>query len=57
VESLIYYFLKDHYSDPFMNWAESEERKKTAELGFDPETLNPIIHECYRSFRPDEKSN
>jgi hypothetical protein len=56
VESLVYYFLKDHYSDPYMNWAESDERKKAAELGFDLESLTPIINECYRSFQEDKKS-
>jgi hypothetical protein len=56
VESLVYHFLQDHYSDPYMNWAESDERKKAAELGFDLESLTPLITECYRSFQEDKKS-
>jgi hypothetical protein len=46
-EDLIFDFLRDHYSDPYMNWAESEERKTLAELGFEIESLYPIIDECY----------
>jgi hypothetical protein len=46
-ENLAFEFLRDHYSDPYMNWAESEERKKLAELGFELESLNPVIDECY----------
>jgi hypothetical protein len=51
VENLVYHFLKDHYSDPYMNWAESGERKEAAALGFDLETLAPVIEECYRGFQ------
>jgi hypothetical protein len=46
-EDLIFDFLQDHYSDPYMNWAESEERKSLAEMGFEVESLYPIIDECY----------
>ncbi|MDR2370531.1 MAG: hypothetical protein LBD71_03545 [Treponema sp.] len=46
-EDLIFDFLRDHYSDPYMNWAESEERKSLAEMGFEVESLYPIIDECY----------
>jgi hypothetical protein len=46
-EDLIFNFLRDHYSDPYMNWAESEERKSLAEMGFEVESLYPIIDECY----------
>jgi hypothetical protein len=47
-EDLVYNFLKTHYADPYMNWAESEERAALAAYGFDLESLNPIIDECYR---------
>jgi hypothetical protein len=47
-EDIIYNFLKVHYADPLMNWAESGERKTLAEMGFELSTLNPIIDECYR---------
>jgi hypothetical protein len=46
-ENLIYGFLKDHYSDPFMDWAGSGERKTLGEMGFDLPSLNPVIDECY----------
>jgi hypothetical protein len=45
-EDLIFDFLRDHYSDPYMNWTESEERKSLAEIGFEVESLYPIIDEC-----------
>jgi hypothetical protein len=47
-ENLVYDFLKTHYADPYMNWEESEDRKKLAALGFDLESLIPVIDECYR---------
>ena len=46
-ENLIYDFLKDHYSDPFMDWAGSGERKTLEALGFGLPSLNPVIDECY----------
>jgi hypothetical protein len=47
-ENLIFKFLRDHYSDPYMNWAESEERNTLKSMGFDLESLEPIIRECFR---------
>jgi hypothetical protein len=47
-ENLVYNFLETHYSDPYMNWAESAERQELAALGFELESLNPIIDECYK---------
>jgi hypothetical protein len=47
-ESLIYNFLKNHYSDPYMNWEESEDRKTLAALGFELDSLIPVIDDCYR---------
>jgi hypothetical protein len=46
-EDLIYNFLKTHYADPYMNWAESEERAVLAGIGFELESLIPVIDECY----------
>jgi hypothetical protein len=46
-ENTIFYFLESYYDDPYMNWAESEDRKSLAELGFDLESLYPIIDECF----------
>jgi hypothetical protein len=50
-EDLIFDFLKEHYADPYMNWAESEERQALAALGFELDSLNPLIEECYRSLK------
>ncbi|MDR1175541.1 MAG: hypothetical protein LBK83_08750 [Treponema sp.] len=47
-EDLVYNFLEAHYSDPYMNWAESTDRKELAALGFELESLNSIIDECYK---------
>ncbi|MDR0601788.1 MAG: hypothetical protein LBG42_05345 [Treponema sp.] len=47
-EDLIFDFLKGHYSDPYMNWAESADRKALAEMGFELPSLYPVIDECYR---------
>ncbi|MDR2021001.1 MAG: hypothetical protein LBQ14_09580, partial [Treponema sp.] len=48
-EDLIYDFLRDHYADPYMNWKESAERAALRDLGFELESLIPIIDECYKS--------
>jgi hypothetical protein len=47
-EDLIYDFLRDHYADPYMNWEESAERKTLRDLGFELESLVPVIDECYK---------
>ncbi|MDR2402958.1 MAG: hypothetical protein LBD78_02900 [Spirochaetaceae bacterium] len=47
-EDLIFNFLKGHYSDPYMNWEKSSEKAELQELGFELESLNPIIDECFR---------
>jgi hypothetical protein len=48
-EDLIYNFLRDHYADPYMNWGESAERTALRDLGFELESLIPIIDECYKT--------
>ncbi|GHU79362.1 hypothetical protein FACS189462_4970 [Spirochaetia bacterium] len=50
-EDLVYNFLRDHYTDPYMNWAESKERAELTALGFALESLNPVIDECYKAVR------
>jgi hypothetical protein len=47
-EDLIFNFLKDHYSDPYMNWTQSSEKAELRELGFELESLDPIIDECFK---------
>jgi hypothetical protein len=47
-ENSIYRFLETHYSDPYMNWEQSEERKTLTSLGFDLDSLIPIIDECFK---------
>ncbi|MDR2069258.1 MAG: hypothetical protein LBP71_05255 [Spirochaetaceae bacterium] len=46
-EDLVYNFLKNHYSDPYMNWEESQEKKDLEKLGFTLDSIVPIIDECY----------
>jgi hypothetical protein len=46
-ENLVFNFLKSSYDDPFMNWAESEDRENLAALGFELDSLYPIIDECF----------
>jgi hypothetical protein len=48
-EDLVYNFLRDHYSDPYMNWGGSPEKTALSDLGYKLETLNPVIDECYRN--------
>jgi hypothetical protein len=47
-EDLIYNFLRDHYSDPYMDWEDSAERRDLSSMGFDLPSLNPVIDECYK---------
>jgi hypothetical protein len=49
VEDLVYSFLREHYSDPYMNWEGSEEKSSLKQLGFDLDSLNPVIDECFRN--------
>jgi hypothetical protein len=48
VEDIVYGFLRDHYSDPYMNWKSSEEKKQIESQGFVLDSLDPIIDECYK---------
>ena len=47
-ENLVYDFLKEHYDDPYMDWEGSEERKRLADHGFDLESADPVIADCYK---------
>jgi hypothetical protein len=46
---MVYNFLRDHYSDPYMDWEASADRKNLLDMGFDLPSINPVIDECYRS--------
>jgi hypothetical protein len=48
-EDLVYTFLREHYADPYMDWAGSEEKAALGQLGFELESLNPVIDECFRN--------
>ena len=48
-EDLVYNFLRDHYSDPYMDWENSPDRKNLLNMGFDLSSVNPVIDECYRA--------
>ena len=47
-EDLVYAFLKNHYSDPYMNWENSADRKKLLSMGFDLPSISRVIDECYK---------
>ena len=46
-EELVYAFLRDHYADPYMDWEGGAQKKRLSELGFELDTLDPIIEDCY----------
>jgi hypothetical protein len=46
-EDIVFNFLKTHYNDPYMNWEESEDRINLAKLGFELNSMIPVIDECY----------
>ncbi|MDR1351742.1 MAG: hypothetical protein LBK05_00555 [Treponema sp.] len=48
-EDIVFDFLKNHYSDPYMNWEESSERASLLEIGFELSSLIPVIDECYKA--------
>jgi hypothetical protein len=48
IEDLLYNFLRDHYSDPYMNWEKSDEKKQLESNGFSLNSLDSIIEECYK---------
>ncbi|MDR1390456.1 MAG: hypothetical protein LBJ31_10835 [Treponema sp.] len=48
-EDLVFNFLRDHYSDPYMDWEKSPDRKNLLVMGFDLPSLEPVIDECYRT--------
>lgn len=47
-ENLVFNFLKEHYDDPYMDWEGSDERKQLSEHGFDLDSLEPVIANCYQ---------
>jgi len=48
-EDLVYNFLRDHYSDPYMDWETSSDRKNLLTMGFDLPSIHPVIDECFRA--------
>jgi hypothetical protein len=48
-EDLVYGFLREHYSDPYMDWERSEEKASLKRLGFELDSLYPVIDECFRN--------
>jgi hypothetical protein len=48
-EDLVYNFLRDHYSDPYMDWEDSADRKNLLAMDFDLPSIHPVIDECYRT--------
>jgi hypothetical protein len=48
-EDLVFGFLRDNYSNHYMNWEDSAERKNLLSMGFDLPSIIPVIDECYRT--------
>jgi hypothetical protein len=48
-EDLVFDFLRDNYSNPYMNWEDSAERKNLLSMGFDLPSIIPVIDECFRT--------
>jgi hypothetical protein len=48
-EDMVYNFLRDHYSDPYMDWEDSADRRNLLSMGFDLPSIHTIIDECYRT--------
>ncbi len=48
-EDLIFTFLRDHYADPYMDWAGGLQKERLKELGFKLDTLDPVIEDCFRN--------
>jgi hypothetical protein len=48
-EDLVYNFLRDHYSDPYMDWENSNDRKSLLAMGFDLPSIHKVIDGCYRT--------
>ena len=46
-EDALFAFLRDHYSDPYMDWNGSEQRGRLAELGFELDSVDEIIKDCF----------
>jgi len=47
-EDLVYEYLKRNYSNPYMNWEQSQERKQLEALGYPLSAIETVIDECYR---------
>ena len=47
-EDLVYEYLKRNYSNPYMNWEQSQEQKQLEALGFSLSKIEAVIDECYK---------
>ena len=47
-EALVYEYLKRNYSNPYMNWEQSPDRKQLEALGFSLPKIEAVIDECYK---------
>lgn len=50
-EELVYGYLFDHYSDPYQNWTNSEERKRIEIIGYPLSSIEPIIERWIKDTR------
>jgi hypothetical protein len=46
-EDTVFNFLKAHYNDPYMNWEDSDDRARLEKMGFELNSIIPVIDECY----------
>lgn len=47
-ENLVYDYMESNYSNAFMDWPQSANRQTLLKLGFELESLDPIIENCYK---------
>ncbi|HPC71046.1 MAG TPA: hypothetical protein PLB48_04510 [Treponema sp.] len=47
-EALVYEYLKRNYSNPYMNWEQSPDRKQLEALGFSLPKIEAVIDECFK---------
>ena len=47
-EDQVFAFLRDNYANPYMDWETSDARKNISLMGYELNSIDPIIDDCYR---------
>ncbi|MFA6508309.1 MAG: hypothetical protein WCT14_19560 [Treponemataceae bacterium] len=47
-EDQVFAFLRDNYANPYMDWETSDAKKNISIMGYDLNSVAPIIDDCYR---------